>query len=130
MKIIEIAIFIFCMPISAQADVFKCENGLKVIYQSDPCKKSLSSSKVEIIKRSQEREAEIAGKYKEWYQDFKSRELTEYKVKEFEFEKNLRIKEVEALQIEADAQYKQQKLLDSRIKEIENTFPSRAYLKW
>jgi hypothetical protein len=120
MKILITLLVIAMMPLCAKADVFKCKiSDSKTVYQPTPCEHAAAVQKVDIQKRSQEKDAEAAAKLRAWNKKREAQEALEYERNKELAERSLREKEVDAQLQNADEQRKQSEALARQASALE-----------
>ena len=109
-------------PLAVNADVYKCvESNSKIIYQPHPCTKDIGQ-RVEIQKRSAEKDAQEAAKLQIWEHNYAARASAEKEVarinQEKEQEYRMREAEVNAANERAETQANQNNLLNKINKKL------------
>ncbi|MDP1771838.1 MAG: DUF4124 domain-containing protein [Methylobacter sp.] len=120
MKITIILWLALTASLPTHAEVFKCKgDGSKVSYQPAPCSDADDVRKIEIKQRSPEEEKQAEANLKAWQANHDAKELAEYKARQEEESRKLRISEVDALKRNADAQSQQKDALDRQARALE-----------
>jgi len=121
MKTIIILAFVVMLSMQAKAEVFKCKSSEnKITYQTTPCVGAADVKKIEIKKRSAEKEAEEAAKLEAWTAQHNAEEEREATAAKELRDEELRAAEVAAQQINADAQIDQAEAQRRQAKALEN----------